>query len=90
MARRSAPPAPEFATFIAFEKIVPQENCYRRYEIEIVTEGLLWFVITRRGRIGKKLRPLEDVCGSEADARALAARHARRRLLHSYGVVSKN
>lgn len=65
--------------------IQPSENRFREYELETrpAPDGG-WLLITRRGRIGGKLRPREDYFPTEEALADEIARNLRIRTAHGY------
>ncbi|HCF99642.1 MAG TPA: hypothetical protein DEV93_03760 [Chloroflexi bacterium] len=87
MTRRDLPPLPAFDRVIAFQKIRPDENCYRAYSIAVTADVHGWNVVTQRGRIGAAQRQIVERVSSRAGAMEIAVRRAHTRLLHNYEVV---
>ncbi len=84
----SLPELPEWSGWIRFERVVPEKNCHREYEIAI-TQDLFgeWTVIRCWGRVGG-FRQRKTTCfPSRDDAVKLAGRVVRQRLSRGYRVA---
>ena len=85
---RGQPAQPEWDEWIRFERVVPEKNCYREYEISIAQDLFgEWAVIRSWGRIGGRQRQMATSSPTRDDAIALAKQIARRRLSHGYRVA---
>ena len=87
----SSPALPEWARWIRFERVMPEQNCYREYEIG-VTQDLFgeWVLIRSWGRIGGRHRTMAMMCPGREDAAKVAQRIAHRRLSRGYRVAESD
>ncbi len=82
------PAQPEWDEWIRFERVAPEKNCYREYEISIAQDLFgEWAVIRSWGRIGAPQRQMTTSFLTRDDAMALAKQIARRRLSRGYCVA---
>ncbi len=75
--------------WIRFERVVPEKNCYRDYEITIARDLFgKWAVVACWGRVGCFHQRKAKCFTSRDDAAKLAGRVASRRLSRGYQVAS--
>ncbi len=79
---------PEWDEWIRFERVVPEKNCYREYEISIAQDLFgEWAVIRSWGRIGGRQRQMMTSSPTRDDAIAIGKQITRRRLSRGYRVA---
>jgi hypothetical protein len=84
---RQPPPLPKWTRWIRFERIAPEKNLSREYDIAI-SQNLLgeWVVSSSWERIGGPKRVKDTYFASKGEAIVLAEQEANRRLLRGYQV----
>ena len=89
MSRRDVGPLPVWSQTIVFRLVVPDQNRYRRYCLQLTPDLFgAWVLLRHWGRIGKAGRTRLDTFASRSEAERAAEGMVRRRLLHGYRVTA--